>query len=250
MKVKRKVIEINEDLCNGCGQCIMSCAEGALEIVEDKARLVSEKYCDGLGACLGECPQGALKVVEKDAEDFDECAVEERLESLKRDEPTHEDLACGCPSAQIRTFAPEKRTIESSGTTSAQTAPSTLTHWPVQIRLIPPTAKFLRNADLLIAADCTPVAYPNFHRDFLDGKVVMVGCPKFDDVQDYVERFAGIFTHASIKNVTVVIMEVPCCGGLPMIVKRGMELAGKSIPIEQIVISARGDVLRRDKLVA
>ena len=250
MKVKRKIIEIDEDLCNGCGQCIISCAEGALEIVEGKAKLVADKYCDGLGACLGECPQGALKVVEKDAEDFDEHAVEECLASLKQDQPPQDELACGCPSAQLRTFAPAKRVTERSVSTSAQTAQSTLTHWPVQILLVPPTAKFLQGADLLVAADCTPVAYPNFHRDFLDGKAVMIGCPKFDDVQAYVERFAGIFTHASIKSVTVVIMEVPCCGGLPMIVKRGMELAGKSIPMEQIVISARGDVLRRDKLVA
>lgn len=250
MKVKRKIIEIDEDLCNGCGQCIISCAEGALEIVEGKAKLVADKYCDGLGACLGECPQGALKVVEKDAEDFDEHAVEERLESLKREQPAQEQLACGCSSAQLRTFAPTKRITEPSGTTSEERAQSTLTHWPVQILLVPPTAKFLQGADLLVAADCTPVAYPNFHRDFLDGRVVMIGCPKFDDAQAYVERFAGIFTHASIQSVTVVIMEVPCCGGLPTIVKKGMKLAGKSIPMEQIVISARGDVLRRDKLVA
>jgi ferredoxin len=248
MNVKRKVIEIDEDLCDGCGQCIISCAEGALEIIEGKAKLVADKYCDGLGACLGECPQGALKIVEREAEDFDEHAVEERLETMKEKQPVQQELACGCPSAQLKTFAPEKRAHESS--VAAGDNPSALTHWPVQIMLVPPTARFLQNADLLVAADCTPVAYPNFHRDFLDGKAVLIGCPKFDDVQAYVDRFAGIFTHTSVKSVTVVIMEVPCCGGLPRIVQRGMELAGKSIPMEQIVISAQGDVLRREKLVA
>lgn len=249
MKVKRKIIEIDEELCTGCGQCIISCAEGALEIVDGKAKLVADKYCDGLGACLRECPEGALRVVERDAEDFDEHAVEERLEDLKKQEVAQPAMACGCPSAQIRTFTPEKRSTESA-TGAAQETSSALTHWPVQIRLVPPTAPFLKNADLLVAADCTPVAYPDFHRDFLEGKVVLIGCPKFDDVQDYVERFAGIFSHASVNSVTVVIMEVPCCGGLPMIVRKGMEIAGKSIPLEQIVISARGEILRREKLVA
>ena len=249
MKVKRKIIEIDEELCTGCGQCIISCAEGALEIVDGKAKLVADKYCDGLGACLGECPEGALRVVERDAEDFDEHAVEERLEDLKEREAAQPAMACGCPSTQIRTLTPEKR-IHESVASPAHDATSALTHWPVQIRLVPPTASFLKNADLLVAADCTPVAYPDFHRDFLEGKVVLIGCPKFDDVQDYVERFAGIFSHASINSVAVVIMEVPCCGGLPMIVRRGMEIAGKSIPLEQIVISARGEILRREKLVA
>jgi Fe-S-cluster-containing hydrogenase component 2 len=249
MKVKRKIIEIDEELCTGCGQCIISCAEGALEIVDGKAKLVADKYCDGLGACLGECPEGALTVVERDAEDFDEHAVEERLEDLKKQEAAQPAMACGCPSAQIRTFTPEKWTRESAASAAHETA-SALTHWPVQIRLVPPTAPFLKNADLLVAADCTPVAYPDFHRDFLEGKAVLIGCPKFDDVQEYVEKFAGIFSHASINSVTVVIMEVPCCGGLPMIVRRGMEIAGKSIPLEQIVISARGEILRREKLVA
>jgi len=120
----------------------------------------------------------------------------------------------------------------------------------VQIKLVPPTAPFLKNADLLVAADCTPIAYPSFHRDFLEGKVVMLGCPKFDDVQAYIEKFVGVFSHANIKSVTVVIMEVPCCGGLPMIVRRAMEIAGKSIPLEQITISTRGEVLKKEKLVA
>ncbi|MBI4965249.1 MAG: 4Fe-4S binding protein [Desulfomonile tiedjei] len=251
MKTKRNIIQIDEELCDGCGNCIVSCAEGALEIVDGKAKLVAEKYCDGLGACLGECPTGALKVIERDADDFDEEAVEHHLEATKKAEaPAEPAMACGCPSAQIRTFdapTPCQRANEPVAQTSAQSA---LRHWPVQIRLVPPNAPFLKNADLLVAADCTPIAYPDFHRDFLEGKVVMVGCPKFDDAQGYIEKFAGIFTHASIKSVTVVAMEVPCCGGLPMIVRRGMQLAGKNIPMEQIIISTQGEVLRKEKLVA
>jgi ferredoxin len=251
MATKRKIIQIDEELCDGCGNCIISCAEGALEIVEGKAKLVADKYCDGLGACLGECPTGALKVIEREADEFDEEAVEHRLEALKEAEkPAEPVMACGCPSAQIRTFAAPTPCQQANEPISQSTGRSALRHWPVQIRLVPPTAPFLKNADLLVAADCTPIAYPNFHKDFLEGKAVMVGCPKFDDAQGYIEKFAGIFSHASIKSVTVVVMEVPCCGGLPMIVRRGMQMAGKNIPMEQIIISTQGEVLRKEKLVA
>jgi NAD-dependent dihydropyrimidine dehydrogenase PreA subunit len=251
MKTKRKIIEINEELCDGCGQCIISCAEGALELVDGKVRLTSEKYCDGLGACLGGCPTGALKVIERDAEDFDEEAVEEHLKAVQEPvKPSAPHLACGCPSAAVQSFSQTVSCQKANEPVSQAVAGSALSHWPVQIRLVPPNAPFLKNADLLVAADCTPVAYPNFHRDFLNGKAVMVGCPKFDDSQAYIEKFAQIFGHASIKSVTVVVMEVPCCAGLPVIVKRGMQLAGKSVPMEQIVISARGEVLKKEKLVA
>lgn len=248
MKTTRKVIEIDEELCNGCGQCIINCAEGALEIIDGKAKLVADKFCDGLGACLGECPTGALKIIEREADEFDEVAVEHRLEELKgKEAPAQQTMACGCPSAQIQSFAQPKHAAA-----HAEHAPqaSALGHWPVQIKLVPPTAPFLKNADLLVAADCTPIAYPSFHRDFLEGKVVMLGCPKFDDVQAYIEKFVGVFSHANIKSVTVAIMEVPCCGGLPMIVRRAMEIAGKSIPLEQVTISTRGEVLAKEKLVA
>jgi NAD-dependent dihydropyrimidine dehydrogenase PreA subunit len=249
----RKIIQIDEEKCDGCGQCIISCAEGALEIVDGKAKLVAEKYCDGLGACLGECPTGALKVIERDADEFDEEAVEHHLASLKHEEESSEGtMPCGCPSARIQHFPQGASCAQAnkpvvhadSGDQSA------LGHWPVQIRLTPPTAPFLRNADLLVAADCTPIAYPAFHRDFLDGKVVMIGCPKFDDAQGYVEKFAEIFTKNSINSVTVVVMEVPCCQGLPMIIKKAMETAGKAVPTEKIVISTRGEILRKEKMVA
>lgn len=249
MKVTRNIIEIDEELCNGCGQCIISCAEGALELVDGKAKLVAEKYCDGLGACLGECPTGALKVIQREAEDFDEAAVEERLEGLvKAENPKEEPMPCGCPSLHIQSFGPAKAAPPSGERGPAE--PSALTHWPVQVRLVPPNAPFLKNADLLIAADCTPIACPTFHRDLLAGRVVLVGCPKFDDGQAYVEKFAGIFAHSAVKSVTIAIMEVPCCTGLAMMVKKAMELAGKSIPLEQVVIGTRGDIIKREKMVA
>jgi ferredoxin len=250
MKVDRKIIEIDEELCDGCGQCVPSCAEGALEIVDGKAKLVADLYCDGLGACLGECPNGALQVVEREADDFDEEAVEERLESIAKEEtPQVIPMTSGCPSAQLKSFAQPAAHREASE--SAQgSAQSELTHWPVQVKLVPPTAPFLKGADLLVAADCTPVAYPNFHRDFLKGKAVMVGCPKFDDVEGYIQKFAEIFRAADLNTVSVVVMEVPCCQGLPIIVERGMEAAGKKVPLEKVVISARGEVLGREKLAA
>jgi len=242
MKVKRKIIRIDEELCDGCGACVPSCAEGAIEVVEGRARVVAEKYCDGLGACLGECPKGALSVEEREAEEFDEEAVEEHLSSQEEEEPGPGiPMAQGCPSARLQTFVPKPPGEEQAVQQSA------LSHWPVQIRLVPPTAPFLKGANLLVAADCAPVAYPNFHRDFLRGKVVMIGCPKFDDVQGYVEKFTDIFRSANIKSVTVLDMEVPCCSALPKIVKRGMELAGKGVPLEEVVISARGEILKREK---
>lgn len=251
MKIKRKIIQIDQEKCDGCGQCVPSCAEGALQIVDGKARLMAEKYCDGLGACLGECPNDALGVIEREAEDFDEKAVEEHMKSLSAHKsPELQPMACGCPSAQIQSFSPAKSCQEANQPGSGVSAHSALSHWPVQIRLVPPTAPFLKGADLLVAADCTPVAYPNFHRDFLDGKVVMVGCPKFDEAQAYIQKFADIFTMAGIKSIEVVTMEVPCCQGLPLIVKKGLELSGKRIPINQVIISTRGEVLKRQKIAA
>jgi len=231
MKINRKIIEIDEELCDGCGQCVPSCAEGALRIVDGKARLVGDLYCDGLGACLGECPTGALRITEREADEFDEEAVEKLLQS-EASEPTPESetLPCGCPSTQLKSFMPATSCQKANEPIETESVDSELCHWPVQIRLVPPTAPFLKRADLLVAADCTPVAYPNFHRDFLQGKAVMVGCPKFDDTEAYVQKFADIFKTADIKSVTVVVMEVPCCQGLPFIVEKGMEMAGQKHP--------------------
>ena len=251
MKAVRKIIEINEALCNGCGNCIVSCAENALQIVEGKAKLREERYCDGLGACLGDCPTGALKVIERYAEDFDEEAVAHNVV-----QPTHtpqhvpETLPCGCPSTHLQTFAPKTACNKANQPVSNMSTESALSHWPVQIRLVPAGASFLRNADLLVVADCTAIAYPDFHRDLLPGKTVLMGCPKFDDVQPYVEKFTEIFQQANIRSITTVVMEVPCCQGLPVIVKKAMDLAGKKIPMEYLVIGVQGDVLKKERLVA
>jgi len=245
MKTLRKIIEIDEELCDGCGECVPSCAEGSLQIVNGKAKMVSDNLCDGLGACLGECPTGALKIVEREADEFDEEAVEQYLaekEEEKQKEPTM--LACGCPSTNIETFAPASSCKEANIPGSFQDEESALSHWPVQIRLVPATAPFLKGADLLVLADCCGIAIPTLHRDLLKGRVVMIGCPKFDDVEEYIDKFADIFKTADINSVMAVVMEVPCCSGLPMIVKKGMEAAGKNIPIEELVISRTGKILK------
>ena len=258
MKTVRKIIEIDEELCDGCGNCVPSCAEGALEIIDGKARVVGEIYCDGLGACLGECPMGALKLVEREADEFDEEAVEKRLAQEKQQAPARETPAFpgGCPSASLQNFALRKSAAAPSPCQEANKpaafaeAESALSHWPVQIMLVPPTAPFLKGADLLVLADCVPVAFPTVHRDFIKGKVVMMGCPKFDNAQAYIEKFAQICKKSGIKSITSVIMEVPCCSGLPMIVKKGMQMAAVDIPMEEVVISTRGKILQRTQVKA
>jgi len=248
MKISRKIIEIEEEKCDGCGQCVPSCAEGAIQIVDGKARLTAEKYCDGLGACLGECPNDALHIVEREAEDFDEKAVEEHLQkSPPSPPPAPPTMACGCPSSQIQDFLkPFKSCEEANQPASYAGNVSALSHWPVQIKLVPPNAPFLKGADLLVAADCTPFAYPDFHRDFLKGKVLMVGCPKFDDAEAYIQKFTDVFKISGVKSVTVVTMEVPCCQGLPVIVKKGMAAANADIPMSHVVVSLRGEIIRRE----
>lgn len=257
MKVVRKIIEIDEELCDGCGNCVPSCAEGALEIIDGKARVIADIYCDGLGACLGECPQDALKITEREADEFDEEAVEEFLAEKNTKETTDMKImpmvSGGCPSAQMQSFktAPAGPAAVQPGAASAsQDTESALSHWPVQIMLVPPTAPFLKGADLLVLADCVPVAYPTLHQDFLQGKAVMMGCPKFDDAQHYIEKFAQICKVSGIKSITSVVMEVPCCSALPMIVKKGMELSGTPIPMEEVVISTRGKVIDRRQFQA
>lgn len=237
MKTLRKIIEINEELCDGCGQCVPSCAEGAIQIMDGKARVVSDNLCDGLGACLGECPNGALRIVEREADEFDEVAVEKHLESHTeiKEGPS---LDCGCPSRQLKVLVSERNIGDSPAA-----GRSALGQWPIQIRLVPPEAPFLKGADLLVIADCVAVAYPHLHRDFLKGRAVMMGCPKFDDAEGYVRKFAQVFKAAGLKSVSIVTMEVPCCSGLPHIVKKGMAASGTEVPLKEIVISARGEII-------
>ena len=257
MKAMRKIIEIDEELCDGCGNCVPACAEGALQIIDGKARVVADFYCDGLGACLGDCPTGALKIVEREAEEFDEKAVEEFLAQKKPPKAEVMPMASGgCPSARLQSFGISESSpaadpcSEANSPAAFEPAESALTHWPVQIMLVPPTAPFLKNADLLVLADCAAVSFPTLHRDLLPGKTVMMGCPKFDDVEHYIEKFAQICKQANLKSITAVVMEVPCCSALPVIVKKGMELSGVRIPMEQVVISTRGKVLERRQVQA
>ena len=241
MKVLRKIIQIDEERCDGCGQCITGCAEGALKLVDGKARVVSDKYCDGLGACIGECPTGALTIIEREADEFDEAAVEALLGKThaKASPP-----AGGCPSAGLQMFsapcACEKANLPASLEAGDE---SFLSHWPIQIRLVPSNAPFLHGADVLVVADCVPLAYPSIHKDFMKGRAVLMGCPKFDDAQSYIDKFAEISTRAGLKSITVLSMEVPCCSGLPMIVKKGLEISGAAIPLTEVVISIKGKVL-------
>jgi len=255
MKNVRKIIEIDEELCDGCGQCVPDCAEGSLKIIDGKAKLVADNLCDGLGACLGSCPTGALKIIERTAAEFDEEAVEVYLEEEKKkaEKSAPATMDCGCSSTHIQSFEPQAPAAAPSPCQSANIPSSiptagddsNLSHWPVQIRLIPAQAPFLQNSNLLIAADCTAVAIRDFQGKYLDGKTVMMGCPKFDDAESYIERFAEIITNCNLKSLTILIMEVPCCSSMNVIVKKAIEKAGKSVPVEQITISTRGEELER-----
>ena len=248
MGIKRKIIEIDEELCNGCGECILSCAEGAIYLINGKAKVIADKFCDGLGACLGECPVNALKIVERETDAFDEAAVEDHLKKLETEKNDQKkDLPSGCPSAAVKTFDTGERCQRYNDAHAEDPRSSELSHWPVKIKLISPDAPFLKGADLLVAADCSSVANPNFHADFMRNKAVMTGCPKFDDVEPYKNKFAEIFRRCDIKSVTVVVMEVPCCSGLPMIVKAGMAEAGVSLPVETVTLTLQGDVKERKR---
>ncbi len=242
MKVLRKIIEIDEELCDGCGQCVPACEEGAIQIIDGKAKLVAEKYCDGLGACLGDCPTGALKLIEREAEEFDEDAVEEYLTELEKKKETMQAASpCGCPSTNVQVFDTADR--KQGAKIGSSHISSALSNWPVQIRLVPPGAPFLKDSDLLVLADCSAVVYPNIHEDFLPGKVVLMGCPKFDNPGEYVEKFGEIFERNDINSITIVNMEVPCCSGLVKIIEKALEKTGKNIPVKEICISTRGTIL-------
>lgn len=240
--MKRNIIEIDPKRCNGCGACVSACAEGAIAIVDGKARIISDKYCDGLGNCIGQCPQDALRIVIREADAFDEAAANEHMKGHNPRTIDHLVHHQQCPSETIRLLAPK-----AAADGQALAEPSALTTWPVQLRLVPPHAPFLQNADLLIASDCTPFAYAGLHRDFLKGRVALTGCPKFDDRSMYIDKFAAIFRENEISSITIVAMEVPCCQGMPLIVKAGLKAAGKSVPMETVVISVEGEITERRK---
>ena len=270
--MKRDIITIDEEKCNGCGACIPGCPEGALQIIDGKARLVSDLFCDGLGACIGDCPKGAISIENREAEAYDEFktmenivkagpntikAHLEHLKAHKQDKylaqaleflenhnlPTpdyKEKTACNCPSTM-------NKTIERSGKEQQKTAINLspqLKNWPIQLGLMNPDADYFENADLLIAADCVPFSYPNFHDKFLKDKILIMFCPKLDITLDaYVEKLAQIFKTKNIQSVTIAHMEVPCCSGIEIIVKKALELAGKTMTIKDYTISISGELI-------
>jgi len=245
--VTRKIIQIDEDLCNGCGQCVPGCAEGALQIVEGKARLVKEQYCDGLGACLGECPTGALTVVERESEEFDVAATNEWLKMIGREPIAHpvppqhsHGHGGGCPGSRLMTFG--NSTSAPATDFLPVAAKSELRQWPIQLMLVPPTAPYLREADLLIAADCVPFAYPDFHRKMLKNRAVLIACPKLDDSALYVDKLAEMIRVNDFRSITIAHMEVPCCFGLGKIVSAAMERAGIKVPVMSINVGVQGDL--------
>lgn len=236
--MKRNIILIDEDKCNGCGDCMSSCAESALQIVNGKAKLVKDIYCDGLGACLGTCPTGALTIVQREAEAFDEKAVEERVKSQKQAKAKKADLPCGCPGTMVMEFKTRTQTVDAAPVEQN----SELTNWPIQLKLVPINAPYFMNADLLIAADCTAFSVAGFQSRFVKGKKLIIACPKLDDAEAYVEKLAQIFTGNQIKSVSVVRMEVPCCGGLTHIVQQALKNSGKNIPYAETIVGIKGDV--------
>jgi len=240
--MKRKIISIDENLCNGCGLCVKKCAEGALKIIKGKARLVSEIYCDGLGACIGDCPQGAIKIEEREASPFDENEVHKHLADSKSKLTNGLSNACGCPGSTPQYFEKTNPPLIKS----VDSIESSLSTWPVQLRLVPVNAPFLKGADLLICADCVPFAFPDFHKRFLDGRVVLVGCPKLDDIAYYHEKLKDIFREAKPKSITVLRMEVPCCGGIAQAVISARDDAGYDTKIAIFTVGIRGEVTREE----
>ena len=246
----RKIVRIDEEKCNGCGLCVPSCAEGAIRIIDGKARLVKEQYCDGLGACLGECPQDAITIEVREADEFDENAVENHLAELntgakkeekieEKEQPRHS----GCPSLALKSFEAAVNSDENGVAGNGGGMPSALSNWPVQLKLVPVTAPYLQNAKLVIAADCVPFAYADFHRKFLKGKVLLIACPKLDDAEYYVKKLADMFGINEIESIDVVHMEVPCCFGLVQILRLALEKSGRDIPLTLTKIGIRGEIV-------
>ena len=248
----REVIEIDEKLCDGCGDCVTACAEGAIAIIDGKARLISDVYCDGLGACLGHCPQGAITVIQRNADAFDEAAVERHLATIRTGAPSsapHPSLnvvaqspvaAGGCPGSLAQAFNPVAPTIG----VAAAGPTSQLSHWPVQLHLVPPTAPFFANADVLLAADCVAFAVGDFHTRYLAGNALAIACPKLDTNQEvYLQKLVTMIDEAEIKSLRVMVMEVPCCGGLVGLIEEALRRAQCSLPVECLVVGTQGMVL-------
>lgn len=229
----RKIIKIDEEKCNGCGACAAACHEGAIEMINGKAKLTREDYCDGLGDCLPACPVDAISFEEREAPAYDEKAV-----LASKAKAVADKLPCGCPGTQSKSI---KRATCDCHTSTAHIE-SRLSQWPVQIKLVPVNAPYFRNADLLIAADCTAYAYGDFHRDFIQNKITLIGCPKLD-ATDYAEKLTAILSANDVKSLTVVRMEVPCCGGIENAVKRAVLSSGKTLPLRVVTVTTDGQIL-------
>lgn len=264
----RKIVHIDEDLCDGCGDCVPSCAEGAIQIIGGKARLLADNLCDGLGACLGECPQGAITVEEREADEFDEEAVEQHLATI--DGPAHNPITkhiggrehgapAGCPGSRTMSFAPivdkpvatPPQPLATLGGGAATSGPaaggSELRQWPVQLHLVSPTAPYFQGADVLLAADCAAFSVGDFHTRFLKGRALAVACPKLDQGQDvYVQKLTAMIDQARIDTLTVLLMEVPCCGGLLRLAQTAAARAQRKVPIKRIVVGVRGETLAEE----
>jgi len=251
--MKRKIIKINEELCDGCGNCVSSCSEGALQIVDEKAKLVKEDFCDGFGDCIGGCPTGALVIEERESEPFDMEATKDyllrtqgegavvKMEKAQKEHESKEQkpIPCGCPGSLSQ---PIKRPDISTGSNHQQIPPQ-LRNWPVQIHLLPLSAPYYQGADLLIAADCCAYAYAGFHNDFIKGHTVAIGCPKLDNTDAYREKLSSILKEDDIQSLTVAYMEVPCCAGLVRLVDESVADSGKNIPVRKTKIGIKGNIL-------
>jgi ferredoxin len=242
--MKRNIVEIDEEKCNGCGACVDACHEGAIQLINGKAHLVSETYCDGLGACLPHCPTGAISVIERESEEFNEEAVKMHLQ-VKTAAKQVRHAHSGCPGSAMHTIqhqvAPQAQIAAEK---TEEEVSSELSQWPVQMKLVNVNAPYFQNCELLVAADCTAFAYARFHQDFIRGKITLIGCPKLDDNGYYVDKLTQIFAQNEISSVTVVRMEVPCCGGIVQAVKQAMLAKSQILPYREVVISINGQIIK------
>lgn len=239
---KRQIIRIDQDKCDGCGMCVPSCAEGAIQIVDGKAQLLADKFCDGLGACLGECPQDALSIETRDAEEFVGPAPGASHADASAPAPEPGGEVFVCPGSRMQQFQREAGPKAPGAETSA------LAHWPIKLRLVAPKAPFLKGANLLVAADCAPFAAGDFHSRYLEGKAIVCGCPKFDDVSEHVAKLTAILKENDIQEISIVNMEVPCCFGLVQIVRQALEASGKSLPVTICTLGTAGQLLQQQKI--